>query len=249
MRVAVAGGTGVVGKLVVSVAEERGHEVVVLSRACGVDLISVGDLAHRLEGVEAVVDVSGTRTQGRRAAREFFTKVTTNLFTAGDHAGVGHHVALSIVGIDGVDSGYYAAKLAQEQLVAGGPLPWTILRSTQFHDFAAQALDFLRFGPVALVPRMRTQPVAALEVAQALVRIVETGPVGRVPDLAGPQVHQLVDLARRVNHERDRRRLVVGVPLPGRVGRAMGAGDLLPATEGPRGHVTFDTWLGEHGRG
>lgn len=247
MRVAVAGGTGVVGQLVVAVAEKCGHEVVVLSRTSGVDLTSAGDLAQRLEGVEAVVDVSGTRTQGRRAARDFFTTVTTTLLTAGEHAGVGHHVALSIVGIDGVDSGYYAAKLAQEQLVATGPMPWTILRSTQFHDFAAQALDFARLGPVALVPRMRTQPIAALEVAQVLVGIVETGPAGRVPDLAGPQVHQLVDLARRVNHARGRHRLVVGVPLPGRAGKAMGSGGLLPATEGPRGQLTFDTWLGERG--
>jgi uncharacterized protein YbjT (DUF2867 family) len=249
VRLAVAGGTGVVGKLVVSVAEERGHDVMVLSRACGVDLTSVGDLAQRLEGVDAVVDVSGTRTQRRRAAREFFTGVTTTLLTAGEAAGVSHHVALSIVGIEGVDSGYYAAKLAQEQLVAGGSLPWTILRATQFHEFAAQALDFLRLGPLSLVPRMRTQPVAAREVAQALVGIVETGPAGRVPDLAGPQVHQLVDLTHRVNRERGHHRLVVGVPLPGRAGRAMGAGALLPAPEGPRGHVTFDTWLGEHGRG
>lgn len=247
MRVAVAGGTGVVGQLVVAVAQERGHEVVVLSRAGGVDLTSVGDLAQRLQGVDAVVDVSGTRTQGRRAARKFFTTVTDSLLAAGEAAGVGHHVALSIVGIDAVESGYYAAKLAQEQLVAAGPLPWTILRSTQFHDFAAQALDFARLGPVALVPRMRTQPVAALDVAQALVGIVETGPAGRVPDLAGPQVHQLVDLARRVNHARAHHLHVVGVPLPGRAGKAMGSGGLLPATKGPRGQVTFDTWLGEYG--
>ncbi len=246
MKLAVAGGTGVVGQLVVAVATERGHQVVVLTRAGGVDLTSAGDLAQRLVGVRAVVDVSGTRTQARRAARDFFTTVTTTLLTAGAHAGVGHHVALSIVGVDGVDSGYYAAKLAQEQLVAAGPLPWTILRSTQFHDFAAQALDFARLGPVALVPRMRTQPVAALEVAQALVGIVETGPAGRVLDLAGPQVHQLVDLARRVNRARGHRRLVVGVPLPGRAGKAMGSGGLLPTAGGPRGQVTFDTWLGDH---
>lgn len=248
MKLAVAGGTGVVGQLVVSVATERGHEVVVLSRAGGVDLTSAGDLAQRLAGADAVVDVSGTRNQGRRAAREFFTTVTTTLLTAGEAAGVGHHLALSIVGIDAVDSGYYAAKLAQEQLVAAGPLPWTVLRATQFHDFATQALDFARLGPVALVPRMRTQPVAAREVAQALVGIVETGPAGRVPDLAGPQVHQLVDLARRVNHARGHHRFVVGVPLPGRAGNAMSTGGLLPATKGPQGQITFDTWLGEHGR-
>jgi len=248
VRVAVAGGTGVVGKLVVVAAAERGHDVVVLSRSRGIDLTAAGDLVQRLAGVDAVVDVSGTRTQRRRAAREFFTGVTTTLLTAGDEAGVGHHVALSIVGIEGVDSGYYAAKLAQEQLVAGGPLPWTILRATQFHEFAAQALAFLRLGPLSLVPRMRTQPVSAREVAQALVGIIETGPAGRVPDLAGPEAHQLVDLARRVNRARHRHGLVVGVPLPGRAGQAMGAGALLPVTEGPRGHVTFGTWLGERGR-
>lgn len=121
MEVAVAGGTGTVGQLVVAVAAERDHEVVVLSRAGGVDLTSVGDLAPCLEGVGAVVDVSGTR---------------------------------------------------------------------------AQTLDFARLGPLSVVPRMRIQPVAVLEVAQALVGLVETGPAGRVPDLAGLHVHQLVDLAR-----------------------------------------------------
>lgn len=249
MRVAVAGGTGVVGRLVVAAAAGRGHDVVVLSRACGVDLTSVGDLVRRLAGVEAVVDVSGTRTQRRRAARDYVTAVTTTLLTAGAAAGVHHHVALSIVGLEGVDTGYYAAKLAQEQLVADGPVPWTILRSTQFHELAEQALDVLRLGPLSLVPRMRTQPVAAAEVAAALVGLVETGPSGRVPDLAGPDVHQLVDLARRVGRGRHPRRTVVGVPLPGRAGRAMGAGALLPATDGTRGQVTFDTWLDQRGRG
>lgn len=248
MKVAVAGGTGVVGRHVVAAASQRGHNVVVLSRARGVDLTSVGDLARRLAGVDAVVDVSGTRTQRRRPAWDFFTGVTSTLLTAGEHAGVGHHLALSVVGIDGVDSGYYAAKLAQEQLVAGGAVPWTIIRATQFHEFAAQALDFLRFGSVAFVPCMLLQPVSAREVAQVLVDLLETGPAGRVPDLAGPEVHQLADLARRLDRDRGRRRLVVGVPLPRRAGKAMGAGALLPATDGPRGSLTFDAWLGEDGR-
>lgn len=243
MKVAVAGGTGVVGQHVVSVAAQRGHEVVVLSRAQGVDLTTVKDLAQRLEGVDAVVDVSGTRTQQRRAAREFFTAVTVTLLGAEELAGVGHHLALSIVGIDRVDTGYYAAKLAQEQAVVHGRVPWSILRTTQFHELAEQALDFVSVGPLSLIPHMRVQPVAAAEVANALVGVVEADPSGRVPDLAGPEPHDLIDLTRRIIVHRGHPRRAVGVPLPGRAGRAMRTGGLLPAEDALLGSVTFDTWL------
>lgn len=245
MRVAVAGGTGVVGQHVVSLAVQRGHEVVVLARSQEVDLTTMGDLAHRLEGVDAVVDVSGTRTQQRRAAWAFFTAVTGTLLGAEERAGVGHHLALSIVGIDRVDTGYYAAKVAQEHAVVHGPVPWSILRATQFHEFAEQALDFVSVGPLSLVPHMRVQPVAAAEVADALVGVVEAGPSGRVPDLAGPAPHDLIDLTRHIIAQRGHPRRAVGVPLPG---RAMRSGALLPGADAALGRVSFDTWLGHRER-
>lgn len=232
-----------VGRHVVTVANARGHEVVPLARAVRVDLRSSDGLADRLAGVHAVIDTSGTRTQRRATARRFFGDVTRHLLEAGTAAGVAHHGALSIVGVDRVDTGYYAGKLDQERLVAIGPVPWSILRSTQFHEFAQQALGFVAVGPVSLVPRMRIQPVAAREVAEALVGLVEEGPSGRLTELAGPEVHQLVDLCRRLVDARGVRPKVVGVALPGAVGRAMRDGALLPVADGPRGVVTFEDWL------
>lgn len=235
MQIAVAGGTGVVGRHVVEVARGRGHDVVVLARSEGVDLTTGAGLAERLAGVDAVVDVTSVATQKRAEAEAFFGSVTRNLRAAG----AAHVVALSIVGIDDVDTGYYAGKRLQERLLAEGDVPWSVLRATQFHEFAEQALGFVRIGPFSLVPRMRSQTVAAREVAEALVDLAEQGPSGRVPDLAGPEVHDLVDLARRVANGRR----VVPVRVPGAAGRAMRTGGLLPQGDGPRGTVTFDAWL------
>ncbi|GAA4363493.1 SDR family oxidoreductase [Nocardioides caricicola] len=235
MKIAVAGGTGVVGRHVVDVARERGHDVVVLARAEGVDLTTGSGLAERLAGVDAVVDVTSVATQKREAAEEFFGGVTRQLQAAAPP----HVVALSIVGIDDVDTGYYAGKRLQERTLAEGTVPWSVLRATQFHEFAEQALQFVKVGPFSLVPRMLSQPVAAREVAEALVDLAEAGPSGRVADLAGPERHDMVDLARRVA----RGRHVVPVRVPGAAGRAMRSGALCPAGDGPRGTITFDAWL------
>ena len=243
MRIAVAGGTGMVGRHVVREAKTRGHEVVVLTRATGTDLTSGEGLADSLAGIEAVVDVVNTPTQAKAAARAFFGSITGNLLTAEAVAGVSHHVLLSIVGIDLVPSGYYAGKLLQEDLTAAGPVPWSILRATQFHEFAEQALGFATIGPISLVPRMTTQPIAACEVAAALVDMVERGPRGRVPDLAGPERRELVELSRSVNLERRLGRRVVGVRLPGAWGRGMRSGALIPAGDGPRGTLSFEEWM------
>ena len=200
-------------------------------------------LAKRLVDADAVVDVTSIGTQNRKAAAAFFGGVTEHLLAAGAVTGVGHHVALSIVGIDDVDTGYYAGKRHQEQVLAEGVVPWSVLRATQFHEFAEQALGFARVGPFSLVPRMLSQPVAASEVAAALVDLVEAGPSGRVPDLAGPEKLQMVDLARRVSKVRGLGRRVVGVRLPGAAGRAMRSGALTPTSAGPRGRISFEEWL------
>ena len=243
MRIAVAGATGVVGRHVSEVARSRGHEVVELARSQGVDLTTGAGLAERLTGADAVVDTTNVGTQKRAAAETFFGTVSRTLLAAEEAAGVGHHVVLSIVGIDDVPTGYYQGKLEQERVVASGPVPWSILRATQFHEFAEQALGFAPIGPFSLVPRMLSQPVAAVEVAEALVDLVEEGPSGRAPDLAGPERLDIVDLARQVSRERGLGRRVVPVRLPGAAGRAMRSGALTPSGDGPRGRQTFAEWL------
>ena len=244
MRIAVAGGTGVVGRLVVEVARDRGHEVVVLARSTGIDLTTGSGLLDRLAGVDAVIDTTGVATQKRAETEAFFGGVSEHLLAAGVRADVGHHVVLSIIGIDDVDTGYYAGKRRQEQVVASGPVPWSVVRAAQFHEFAEQALGFVRVGPFSLVPRMLSQPIAAVEVAGALVDRVEAGPIGRAPDLAGPEKLQITDLARQVSKARGLGRRVVPVRLPGVAGKAMRSGALTPRTDGPRGQICFAQWLG-----
>ncbi|MBY8880620.1 NAD(P)H-binding protein [Streptomyces sp. PLK6-54] len=242
MRVAVAGGTGVTGRHVVEALEARGHEPVVVARSRGVDLMTGRGLDSALESADAVIDVSNVVTTGRRKAEAFFGTAGRNLLAAGARAGVRHHVALSIVGIDRVGLGYYQGKRLQEKLVRTGPLPWSVLRATQFHEFPQQLLDRMA-GPVVLVPPMATQPVAVREVAGALVDLVEGPPQGMAPEFAGPRVEDMAALTRRLLKSRGSRRLVLSPRLPGAVFSAMADGGLLPAGQGARGVQTWDEWL------
>ena len=245
VRVAVAGGTGTVGRHVVAVLRTAGHEPVVLARSRGIDVATGTGLAAVLAGADAVIDVSNVPTTRRRAAVRYFPAASSNLLRAGEQAGVQHHVALSIVGIDGARFGYYQGKRRQEDVVLTGPVPATVLRATQFLEFVGQVLAQSR-GPLAPVPRMLTQPVAAREVAEALVNCAVGPPQGRAPDLAGPQVHEVVDLARRLLRARGERRLIVPLTLPGAAARQMRHGALLAGPGARLGTQTFDQWLQAH---
>lgn len=238
-----AGGTGVVGRHLVDRARAAGHDVVPLSRSGGQDVLTGAGLPEALAGADAVVDVTSVTTMATRTSVDFFGRATANLLAAGRAAGVGHHVVLSIVGIDGETSGYYAGKVEQERVVAAGPVPWTLLRATQFHEFAGQMTERTSAGPFVVVPAMRTATVAADEVAAALLALAEGPPRARVPDLGGPEEAELADLVRRWLAATGRRGRVLRVPLPGRAGRRMRAGALLPGPGADRGRQTFDAWL------
>ena len=240
--VAVAGGTGQAGRRVVESVRRLGARAIVVSRSSGVDLTTGVGLDAVLEGVDAVIDVTNIVTQNHRRALAFFEASTRHLLEAEQRLGVRHHVLLSIVGIDRVGLGYYRAKRAQENLVRQGAVPWTILRTTQFHEFSRQMLGD---GPVAVVPAMLSQPVAAQEVADELVRLSMAPAVGMAAELAGPRREWVADMARRLASERDRRTLVLTIPLPGATGRGMRTGALLPTGAGPRGTQTFEEWLQE----
>jgi len=237
MRIAVAGGTGVVGSQVV--ARLSGADTpVVLARSVGVDLTTRAGLDAALDGVDAVIDVSNIVTTSRRRAVAFFEAVTTNLLAAARRAGVGHVVVLSIVGADRVDLGYYLGKRHQEQLLAAGDVPWTLLRATQFHEFPGQLLQRMR-GPLVPVPAMLSQPVAAGEVAAHLLELARGGPAGVALPMAGPQQLQMIDMVRQLVAARRLRRLPVPVRLPGSVFRAMAGGELVPHGPHTQGRITF----------
>lgn len=243
MKIAVAGGTGTVGRHVVDLAKQRGHEVVGLSRAEGVDLVSGRGLDAALRGIHTVIDVAGTNTTSTKKAVDFFTSASQNLLAAERRAEVKHHVVLSIVGIDKATSGLYAGKLVQEDTVRHGDIPWTLLRSTQFHEFVQLVLKTASAGPVVVVPKMFTQPVAAREVAEALVAAAEAGPRGRITDLGGPRMEELDGMVRAYLARTGRRGTVVEIPLPGPMGKAMRSGALIPAPGAAVGRQTFREWL------
>lgn len=243
MRIAIAGGGGTVGERVTRAVRKRGHEAVVLSRTAGVDVRDPGAVRRSLEGVDAVVDVLNISTLNADRATAFFTVATATLLDAEKAAGVGHHVALSIVGVDRAPHGYYAAKLAQERLVESGDVPWSIQRATQFHDFARQMYDGARLGPLHLAPRGRVQPVGAEEVADRLVDLAEGGPAGRVADLAGPQEESLERMLRAYARAQGVGGWIPAISLPGGLGRAQRDGSLLPGPGAILGRQTFDTWL------
>jgi len=253
MRVLVVGGTGTAGRAVVAELVSRGHHVRVLSRsgraphgATGTrgDVVTGDGLATALDGVRSVVDASNVTTLSRRRATDFFVGSTRRLVAAGRAAGVRHHVLLSIVGVDRTPTGYYRAKVAQEQAVteavesnagsgSGTGMGWSLLRATQFHDFAGQMIARGRVGPMVVVPAMRVRPVAVAGVGVALADAVEAGPLGRLPDLAGPDVIELTEMARAVLEARGEQGRVVGLRVPGAAGQAMRTGGLLPSPGEP----------------
>jgi uncharacterized protein YbjT (DUF2867 family) len=270
MRVAVAGGTGVVGRHVVELLGAAGHDAVVLTRSTGHDL-SAPDaaaaatdgarpdaaapgsaparaprgLAAALDGCAAVIDVSSISTTSAAASTAFFGAVTRNLLAAERAAGVPHHLALSIVGAAAAPSAYYAGKKLQEDLVTAQPGGWSILRATQFHEFAAQMAQQGRMGPIQVVPTMRSQPVAAAEVAEELVEIALGEPRGLDRDLGGPREENMADMVRRYLAATGHKRPVLQVPLPGAWGTALRDGTLLTAPGARLGRQGFAEWLAE----
>jgi len=249
MEIAVAGGTGTAGSEVVRIAQQRGHRVRVLTRGNGVDVRSGAGLDEALAATDVVIDALSTSTRNARAAADFFTETSSHLLASGRRAGVGHHIALSIVGVDRAPYGYYAGKLAQEQTVLSGGVPWTIQRATQFHDFAAQTYRGASFGPLHLALRMRTQPVSVVEVAIRLVDHAEAGPAEHARDLAGPQEEQLVDMMRSWAAHTGRAGWMPAFSLPGAFGRAIRDGSILPGADADLGTVTFADWLAAQPRG
>ena len=167
MRIAIAGATGTVGAHTVRFAAAAGHDVLQLARSNGVDLLTGRGLD--LEGVDVVIDVSGPR--GGTSSKQFFASATEQLLSAEARCGVAHHIALSIVGAAKAPFGYYGGKALQEQLVTEAAVPWTILRATQFFEFAEQNVK--KIGRFAIAPKMLSQPLAATAVADALVRLAE----------------------------------------------------------------------------
>ncbi|WP_166903769.1 SDR family oxidoreductase [Mycobacterium sp. DL440] len=247
MRIAVAGATGNIGARVVAALQGAGHEVVAISRSNGVDLSTGDGLDAALAGVRAVVDVISTPPLDREGTVDYLGSATGNLLAAEARAGVTHHVLLSIVGIHGIDGNpHYAGKREQEKLIEAGPVPWTIVPATQFHDFAEMVVSWTEQegpdGVSAPIAPLLVQPIDPDDVAAVLAEVVVGDPQGRHVDVAGPQTQDLVDMARRTLALRGRE--VTLVPTWASVFDVQMAGNALLPGEGARiAPTTFEQWL------
>jgi uncharacterized protein YbjT (DUF2867 family) len=193
-KIAVTGATGRVGRPLVELLEDAGHDVVPISRSNGVDVVTGVGLADALAGVECVIDAATGPSPDQQAATDFFTASARNLNEAGQRAGVQRIVLVSIIGCDRFAGGYNAAKVVQERALMSGPITVRVLRAAQFHEFVPQLVEWGRRGDVYYVPEFRTQPVAARSVAEALAELaVDGGP--ELSELAGPRAESLVELA------------------------------------------------------
>jgi uncharacterized protein YbjT (DUF2867 family) len=243
VKIAIAGGSGTVGRYVVESVTKSGHEALILSRSSGFDLVGGVGLVDALARVEVIIDVSNPSTTNGAKASSFFTAVTKNLHASGSQAGVQRFVSLSIVGIDNFPFGYYQAKLAQEEAVFAGPLSANVIRATQFHEFAAQILHRTKRGPFAAMPMMQIQPIAARAVGQVLCEAAMSAPLQEISEIAGPRVESLVAMSRKIMRERGSRAVVIPIRVPGTAGKMMRGGGQLPSTGAQLVGPTFADWL------
>ena len=242
MRIAIAGGTGTLGSLVAAELAPR-HEVRVLSRSAPkyrVDLATGSGLADALAGCDVVVDASNNSS---RHAAKVLVAGTRRLLEAEQAAGVRHHVCISIVGCELAPIGYYKVKTEQEQVATHGPVPCSVVRATQFHELVLGALTAGGRWGVLPVPRAKVQPIACAEVAAVVAGVAEGAPRPGPLQVAGPQVTDARDLARTWRSVTGRRTVLIPVPLPGRLGRALRSGALTDERPDVRGTVTFADWL------
>jgi uncharacterized protein YbjT (DUF2867 family) len=243
MRVAVVGATGRIGRLTVGALERRGHEAVGISRTQGVDVYTGDGLVTALTGVDAVVDACSCAATDRDEAVAFFSQSTRNLLEAERQTGVQHHVLLSIIGLTKVTgNAHYAGKRAQEELIERGPVPWSIVPATHFHDFAEMVTAWTERDGSATIAPLLVQPVAPADVADVLAEVAIGQPQGRCPDLAGPEPQDLVDLARRTRAARGTSIRLVPT-WSGVFGLDMAGDVLLPGPDARIAPTTFDDWL------
>jgi steroid delta-isomerase-like uncharacterized protein len=241
VRIAVVGGTGLVGRYVVEALERAGHEAVVVARSRGIDVATGAGLAAALEDVEAVVDATNIPGADAEEARAFFERAGRALLAAERDAGVRHHVVLSIVGLERVPgNAHYAGKLVQEEVARGGDVPVTIVRATQFHEYAEMMIDWTLRDGVAYVPPLLVQPAAASDVAAILAEVAAGEPGQGTIEVAGPRREDLFDMARQTIEARAGALRVE----PSWSGWEAQSGEvLLPGPDARLTPTTFDEWV------
>jgi uncharacterized protein YbjT (DUF2867 family) len=246
MKIVIIGGTGLIGSKLVTRLREDGHEAVPASPDTGVNTLTGEGLAQALTGAAVVIDVSNSPSFEDEAVLRFFETSTGNLLAAEVAAGVGHHVALSIVGSDRVpESGYLRAKLAQEKLIRNSPIPYSIVRSTQFFEFVKRIADDATEGNRVRIPPVRFQPIAAADVVDAIARIAEEAPLNGVIEVAGPEQFRFDELIRMGLSARHDPRECVADPHARYFGAELGERMLVPGADARLGKIRFEDWLSQ----
>lgn len=250
MKIVVVGGTGLIGSNVLNRLRLDGHEVVAASPGTGVNTVTGRGLAQALSGAQVVIDVANSPSFEDQAVLDFFETSSRNLLAAGAEAGVEHHVALSVVGTDRLPhSGYFRAKLAQETLIEGSRIPYTILRSTQFFEFIGSIIESGTEGDIARLSPALMQPIAADDVAIALADLAVGAPVNGIVEIAGPDCFPLDEIARKFLTARGDKRQVIADVHARYFGSELNDRSLVAGMTPRRGWTRFQNWLSRAPRG
>jgi uncharacterized protein YbjT (DUF2867 family) len=244
MKIVVIGGSGLIGKKLVKILRERGHEVVAASPSSGVNTVTGEGLAVALVGARVVVDVANAPSWEDQAVLAFFETSGRNLLAAGATAGVAHHIALSVVGTDHLlASGYFRAKMAQENLIKAAGIPYTIVRATQFFDFVGGIAQSATEGNTIRLPPALMQPIASDDVAAELAEVAVAEPLNGTVDLAGPEPIRMDELVRRFLVASGDARTVVTDTSARYYGIDVNDQSLTPGKNPRLGPTRFEDWL------
>jgi uncharacterized protein YbjT (DUF2867 family) len=249
MKIVVIGGTGLIGSKLVSALRNKGHEVLAASPDSGVNTLTGAGLPEALAGAQVVVDVSNSPSFSDADVLKFFETSSKNLLAAEGRAGVGHHVALSIVGTDRIpDSGYMRAKVAQEKIIKAAPIPYTILRSTQFFEFIARIAQSTGDDQRVRVPNASFQPIVSDEVVATLAELTVGPPLNDTVEVGGPERFRFDDCVQRVLRAKGDMREVVSDAHAPYFGAELDDEALVPGPGARLGSKRFETWLSESRR-
>jgi uncharacterized protein YbjT (DUF2867 family) len=245
-KVVVIGGTGLIGSKLVNKLRQHGHEAVAAAPNTGVNTLTGEGLAEVLKGASVVVDVSNSPSFEDAAVMKFFETSTRNLLSYEAAAGVKHHVALSVVGTEQMsESGYFRAKIAQEKLIKGSSIPYSIVHATQFFEFLKQLADISSEGRIVRVPDVLFQPMAADDVATAVARVAVGQPINGTVEVGGPEVFRMDELVRRRLVSLKDPREVIADPHAKYSGAEIGERTLVPGKDARLGETRFADWLKE----
>jgi uncharacterized protein YbjT (DUF2867 family) len=244
MKIVVVGGSGLIGKKVVNNLRQRGHEVTAASPSTGVNTVTGEGLADALAGAQVVVDVANSPSFEDQAALEFFETGGRNLLAAEAFAGIGHHIALSVVGTERLlESGYFRAKMAQENLIKASKIPYTIVRATQFYEFVGAIAQSATEGQTVRVPPALMQPIVSDDVAAALADVAVAKPLNGTVEVAGPEPIRMNELVGRfLSANRDARKVTID-PQARYFGLAVNDQSLTPGNHPRIGATRFEDWL------